>query len=192
MLIPTPLVVTATPTPSPLVVVATPTPAPATPAPPPSAAPPSPAATVATPTPAAPPPAAVGGVVAAPPTPVRLVVKADARLPWQDTKAIVLAGQRLRIRVVGGSWTHWKGTAPYQGGEGTGYVCGRPACVEPMPEVGNGSLIGRIGSQMFPIGSGAELTAAESGTLSLAINDGFDGLRDNDGVLTVEVTISQW
>lgn len=114
----------------------------------------------------------------------------DATLPWQDTGISIDANEMINLEVISGLWTHQVGVAPYNNGIGGSYICTDylppEICVEPMPEVPQGALIGKIGSHRFAIGSGTTITAQQSGNLYLRINDA--GLYDNDGILTVKIT----
>ncbi len=115
----------------------------------------------------------------------------DARKGWQNTGVRVKPGTRISITVIDGRWTHWKGTQPYNSGQGGEYICAEamPAkdCVEPLPEYSAGGLIGKIGNQVFVVGKGVTQVSEKSGTLLLRINDGDVGLYDNDGELKVEI-----
>jgi hypothetical protein len=62
-------------------------------------------------------------------------------------------------------------------------------CVEPVPDFPSGALVGRIDRQILKIGADGRFTANESGVLQLRMNDGDNGLYDNNGVLTVEIVI---
>ena len=118
----------------------------------------------------------------------------DATLPWQATGISFSANDSIEIEVTSGLWTHWLGTEPYNNGSGESYICTDflpgNECAEPLPNAPKGALIGQIGSHIFLIGSGNSIVAQQSGELHLRINDGDDGLFDNDGTLTVETTIS--
>jgi hypothetical protein len=116
----------------------------------------------------------------------------DAQKGWQSTGVRVKPGMKINISVVDGEWTHWKGTQPYNSGQGGGYICAgaMPAkdCVEPMPEYSAGGLIGKIDTQVFSVGMGVTQVSSQAGTLMLRINDGDVGLYDNDGELKVEIS----
>ena len=65
---------------------------------------------------------------------------------------------------------------------------GRPreSAANPVPSVGTGALIGRIGNgQPFPIGSQTRLQAPAAGQLFLGINDTH--VQDNDGTFQVQI-----
>lgn len=115
----------------------------------------------------------------------------DASQGWQATTIFINNNDEISLTVAAGEWTHQVGVAPYNNGTGGSYICanGLPpsSCAEPLPEAPQGALIGRIGNHIFEIGSGATITANQSGELSLRINDADNGLFDNEGVLTVIV-----
>jgi hypothetical protein len=99
----------------------------------------------------------------------------------------------VRVDVIEGAWTHFRDQAPYNSGMGGDYICAEAtlssACIEPLPEFPQGGLVGRIGSQTFGVGESVSLIAPAAGPLHLRINDADEGLYDNDGVLTVRVTV---
>jgi hypothetical protein len=64
-------------------------------------------------------------------------------------------------------------------------------CVEPLPDFPAGALVGRIGGETFGVGKGVTLVAEQTGMLELRINDGDDGLDDNDGELTVQIRLER-
>jgi hypothetical protein len=114
---------------------------------------------------------------------------------WQDTQISVQAGTTLTIKTIAGQWTNWKGTNPYNSGDGDiYYICADHIaynqCVEPLPDFPQGALVGKVNEQIFGIGSGNEIIVQQTGILYLRINDGDDGLYDNDGDLTVRIILS--
>ena len=115
----------------------------------------------------------------------------DSRLPWQSSGVFVQANEIISLQVVDGQWTDWIGGVPYNNGIGWDYICTDyfpyDECVEPMPDERKGSLIGKIGNDLFAIGSGTSYTAQLGGELYLRINDDDNGLWDNDGILTVKI-----
>jgi hypothetical protein len=114
----------------------------------------------------------------------------DSRLGWQSTGVLVRSGDRIVIEVTDGEWTSWNGEYPHSPGEGGGYVC--PGCGDPAFEgIDSNGLIGRIQEQKFIVGIGSTILAEQSGELLLRINDEDAGLGDNDGALTVQITITQ-
>ena len=68
-----------------------------------------------------------------------------------------------------------------------GYLClGAP----------EGSLVGRIGQNVFPLGSDSKTPEGMEGELELCINDDIDGrygagLKDNTGIIEFELTLMQ-
>lgn len=121
-------------------------------------------------------------------------VQVDSELPWQPANIAVKRNDAVVIEVEGGEWSSQAGVSPYNNGTGTGYICADfippEDCVEPLPEAPQGALIGRIGDQVFEVGSRARIVAQQDGELVLRINDGDDGLFDNNGRLTVRVALS--
>jgi hypothetical protein len=122
-------------------------------------------------------------------------VTVSATQSWQDTHVYIRAGMGVFVEVIAGQWTHWMGTKPYNPGDGDiYYVCAdamaASQCLEPVPGFAQGGLVGKINDQVFGIGSVGEIYLQENGNLYLRINDGDDGLFDNDGELTVRITLS--
>src|SRR5215217_2047458 len=125
-----------------------------------------------------------------------ITTQADAKQGWQATSLTAAANQTIELSVIAGQWTHWVGTIPYNNGVGGGYVCADyippDSCGESMPTVATGALIGKIGNQVFAIRNGTTVVASQPGPLYLRINDGDNGLSDNDGILSVQIgAISQ-
>jgi hypothetical protein len=136
--------------------------------------------------------------VAARPAPVvsagEFLVRVDARKAgWQSAGIVVASGTRVRVEVIEGRWTHFRGEAAYNAGVGGDYICAEAiaasACVEPVPDFPQGGLIGRIGTRAFGVGERSSLVAPVAGQVQLRINDADVGLHDNDGALTVRVTV---
>ena len=103
---------------------------------------------------------------------------------WQSVGVRVREGDELRIRARG-SWMYTPGE--YHGPEGHARYSA-PAFY-PLPGVPGGALIGRVGEngEPFLVGRGGVWWMRESGLLYLRIDD--DILSDNDGAVTVEVTV---
>jgi hypothetical protein len=83
-------------------------------------------------------------------------------------------------------WTY----SPFAGPNGPeGHRRYRAPNFYPLPNVGGGALIGRIGEEgkLFYVGKGASGQAERNGTLYLRIDD--DLLGDNAGHLTFKVTV---
>jgi hypothetical protein len=121
--------------------------------------------------------------------------KVSARLGWQSTDISIAKGNTVEITVTSGQWTYWKDGTPYNSGQGTGYICAEvmptSQCDEPLPTFPSDGLIGRISEQIFGIGRRTVVVANRDGVLSLRINDPDSGLSDNDGTLTVRITIKE-
>jgi hypothetical protein len=146
-------------------------------------------------------------------------IAVDSTKDWQSSGISVSKGDTIHIQVVGGHWTTGRGAIPdtvrqalpdnikglqiwinymyEQGGNGNGKLCAEVNLANcPVPSASVGTLIGRIGvSEAFSIGEVNKITASESGTLYLRINDGqpegTSGLEDNAGILAVEVIVQR-
>jgi hypothetical protein len=124
---------------------------------------------------------------------IPLQVEIDSRQGWQSAGLWIEQDTRLTIEVIAGEWNYWPESSPDNAGQGWSYICANviPAsqCVEPLPDFPAGALIGRIGNQVFGIGSGVTVVAQQSGRLSLRINDADHGLYDNRGKLQVRIML---
>lgn len=116
----------------------------------------------------------------------------EATLGWQSSSLSITPGDTITIRVIGGTWTQWLSQVPPHRGQNVGYVCADVIenvadCVEPIPSAASGSLIARVGEELFVIGAGSTITPSQDGVLLLLlrINDGDSGLADNGGYLAV-------
>lgn len=104
---------------------------------------------------------------------------------WQSVGVQVNEGDLIRLRAQG-TWLYTPGE--YHGPEGHRRY---PApSVYPIGGVAGGVLLGRIGEdgRPFIVGRGGTFYAERAGTLYLRIND--DILSDNEGYVTVEVTVT--
>jgi hypothetical protein len=111
-------------------------------------------------------------------------MEVQANVPWSDTGLVVRRGDQIMFSVRGQIAF---GTGPTQrsGADGDPNTRARTA---PMPNVGVGALIGRIGNSA-PFGIGNQknaLTMPASGRLFLAVND--DNYSDNSGAYRVTIT----
>ena len=105
---------------------------------------------------------------------------------WQSVGLRVHAGDSLNIRAKG-TWLYTPGE--YHGPEGHARYAA--PSFYPLPGVRGGALIGRIGETGEPFYVGRRLTRTidRDGTLYLRIDD--DVLSDNDGFVTVEVSVAE-
>lgn len=119
------------------------------------------------------------------PSPIRQDVSAE--LDWQNTEIFVPAGSTLIIEQRSGMWSECEPYGcPYKDANGN---------PESSPNQGNNymqgclhaSLIGRISTTWFCVGSSLESQIEESGYLSLRINDSF--LEDNEGTIVVDIFV---
>ena len=105
---------------------------------------------------------------------------------WQSVGVRVQEGDTLQIRAKG-IWLYTPGE--YHGPEG--HARYRAPGFYPLPGVRGGALIARIGEDGKPFYVGGRSThwVDKVGTLYLRIDD--DILGDNEGYVTVEVTVTQ-
>ena len=106
---------------------------------------------------------------------------------WQSTGFSVTKGTTVTITVTGGSWSPWPGGDNSGAGKASD-VCGIPNCRVPMLSVPVGTLIGKVGGSIFPIGRRVSVVAQDSGTLLLQMNDIAGGYGDNAGSLNVQIS----
>lgn len=122
------------------------------------------------------------------------IVQVDARQGWYQTNLTVEAGTRVDFERVDGQWTTQAGQSPYTGQEGSSFVCSQQLppsqCAEPLPGAPRGSLIARLGDQVFSVPPSGYIIASQSGVLAFRINDADAGLGDNDGEVRVKVKLS--
>jgi|SRR3989337_41687 len=108
---------------------------------------------------------------------------------WQNTGLGIHQGDVISINYLSGEWNFWAGTSDPHGADGADAYCPSTSCCEPMPLERKGSLIGQIGDEVFLIGNGRTFIAHSNGTLSLRMNDCDNGLSDNEGTITVAITM---
>lgn len=114
-------------------------------------------------------------------------VLVDARGEWINTGIEVKEGQRLKFKATG-DWGETGGvTRTADGGTagifGSGYWGARPL----KPDAPYGSLIGRLGGQIFYIGAANTIKAEQGAELQLAINDAPGEFDDNHGEMLVTI-----
>jgi len=104
---------------------------------------------------------------------------------WQSVGVQVNQGDLIRIRAQG-TWLYTPGE--YHGPEGHHKY--RAPNTYPINAIAGGVLLGRIGESghLFIVGRGGTFYAEQSGLLYLRIND--DILSDNEGYVTVEVSVT--
>ena len=121
-----------------------------------------------------------------------------AYLPWQDSDVSVDPDDMVTVRYLSGEWTGGIGAGLWYDGRGdltAKYKCVEHYppndCDEPMPNVYNGTLVGRVGDSIFEIADYLQFHPREAGDLLLRMNDHDEGLFDNQGELTVEVAVQR-
>jgi hypothetical protein len=105
---------------------------------------------------------------------------------WQSTGIQLGKGDWYTVRAWG-AWLY----SPYAGPNGpAGHRRFSAPKFYPLPGVGGGALIGRIGesAQVFYVGSVASGAADRNGLLYLRIDD--DRLGDNEGYVTIDVKVT--
>jgi len=127
--------------------------------------------------------AALSGCHQPEPTTRSTVVRIKAASGWQDTGVVVEELSPFSLRIVSGQ-IHDGDTKILDGG-GSDYVCGRPDCCEPMPNVRRSAVIGKVGEQLFDVSNGGFFEDHPGGKLFLRVNDCDDGLYDNGGTFTI-------
>jgi len=134
--------------------------------------------------PASPSASATAGSGGASSAPAARMVEVAANQGWQDTGIRVSPQQKFQLRYRSGQITDKD--VKIADGHGSDFICGDPGCCEPMPDERHGTLLGRIGGDVFIVGNGGEYSSPEGGTIYLRVNDCDDGLADNTGQLRVE------
>ncbi len=121
-------------------------------------------------------------------------VEVYAARSWQSTGIQLRTGDQVVIEYVSGEWTGGIGAGKWYDGRGdlvARYRCADHGsdCNEPMPEVYNGSLIGRVAGALYEIGNRLAFSAQSDGLLEMRMNDHDAGLHDNDGSIMVRVSV---
>jgi len=104
---------------------------------------------------------------------------------WQSTGIQLAKGDSFTIRAEG-RWTY----SPFAGANGPeGHRRYLSPAFYPLPNVGGGALVGRVGEagRPFYVGRGMGGLAERTGLLYLRIDD--DRLGDNVGALTFSITV---
>jgi hypothetical protein len=105
-------------------------------------------------------------------------VSVSAQQAWTPTGVIVARGETVTVSATG-DINFGAGTSSSNGSS-------ERNAANPVPTVGTGALIARIGNgQPFPIGSQTRFQAPAAGQLFLGINDTH--VQDNDGTYQVQI-----
>jgi len=119
----------------------------------------------------------------------------DAKEKWVDTGLNVSEGDRITIAQSSGSWTADLGDFEFVDANGyftdepVEYFC--PDCDAPIKDGVLGILVAKIGGSFQAVGNNKSFYAKESGGLMLMMNDAYQALDDNDGSVTVNITVSK-
>lgn len=114
---------------------------------------------------------------------------------WQETAFSIRPGDHIVITYVSGLWSY----APSQplsdaNGPPEQFICTQhfsvAQCSGPygVPDAVQGSLVGRIGTQLLKVGDHLDVVAEQAGPLELAINDGYNA--DNRGSIVVKIAVN--
>jgi hypothetical protein len=121
-------------------------------------------------------------------------VEISSRVMWVSTSMDVSAGDRVVIKYISGEWT--VDSINYPMTDGNGYPGLSPvefcnSCNAPILDGTLGQLVAEIqgGITVIPVGNQGEFIAETDGTLILAINDLYESYADDEGSITVRVSI---
>lgn len=120
-------------------------------------------------------------------------VRVNGTESWHDTGITVERGQTITISATG--LIKWNPNPDNNnttaGPDGVAYNAYRLQDPQdfPMPEANVASLIMRIGSVQYALGSRAVIDVKQSGSIQLMINDRYRGLQDNSGEFTVLISL---
>ncbi len=123
-------------------------------------------------------------------------VTVEANIAWQNTGINISADETGTISYLDGLWTanpNDNGGKLYNAAGNPTYINAKPGYT--LPNVNEGALIGKVGSNVFLIGEKASIPAGVSGVIELCINDDLTGeygagLTDNQGSITVTINIT--
>jgi hypothetical protein len=117
----------------------------------------------------------------------------SSRTGWQQSRILLNAGDKFQVNYRGGSWTVDYKNFPYVGPAGYSPDVDKTIAQAYKfdSSVPYGYLVGQVGNgKKILIGNKAgPFTADVSGILSLRINDGDSSLADNDGAITVVISV---
>jgi hypothetical protein len=121
-----------------------------------------------------------------------LDLEVAANVPWVDTGLMVGGDLAVSLRPTSGSWTANPATGMV-GAAGHPGLIAKPGYV--LPGALEGVLVGQVGATVFPIEDSVAIPAGATGRLYLSINDDMSdeygaGFADNEGSLTVEITVA--
>lgn len=114
-------------------------------------------------------------------------VVVDAHTEWFNTDVTVQSGDQVQIKYLSGTWTIWKGVDPYTDANGQ---TGRKDPCTFLPSANTSGLVGRVGTGNVQfVGNMKSFTAQSSASLFLSINDCTGQYQNNDGTLTLLVSV---
>ena len=122
------------------------------------------------------------------PTPRNKDVSVDPRLPWTNTGIYVEQGEQIRITERGS--IVWDPDLPAVSPDGTFPASNVQSPSDfPLPSAGCGSLVMRIGTTKYAVGSKSTVVARESGTIEFIVNDRLQSLSNNAGNFDASIEI---
>jgi hypothetical protein len=136
----------------------------------------------------------VGGTMATAPRALAATnpIRVPAVAGWVDTGITVVEGQQVYIKTLGvaitGPLEWYPGAISGPDGQEWNLGCGQyegatEDCA--LDDYPYGMLVGRVGTESFPIGGASFFTPPASGTLFLAVNDNLIYYEDNLAGFTV-------
>jgi len=119
---------------------------------------------------------------------VGMTIEVSANQEWQDTGIPVQIGDQVQVTYLSGMWTIWKDVDPYTDANGQG---GRTESCALLASANIGGLVVKVGSTSAQfMGNNGVFLAQGSGTVQISMNDCSEQFADNDGTITVEVTVA--
>lgn len=106
---------------------------------------------------------------------------------WTTTGIEVSAGETLCITHHSGLWNGDGGRHPRHGPDGPTVDAYNAPSGYPLPGAMEDSVVGRVGGEVFFVGSNLRKKIKKSGVLYLTIND--TGYHDNSGSIKMSITI---
>lgn len=111
---------------------------------------------------------------------------------WQDTGILLNTGDHASVTYDSGQWG--EDGRPLYGADGKpGYICAdaeaASLCVEPIPQIEQGALIGKVGSETFKIGRYLDFVPSHPGELFLRSNFGEANLPHVTGNIVVKISV---
>ncbi len=115
-------------------------------------------------------------------------VSVDSRSLWTDTGITVEQGEQIKITARGS--VVWDADLPAVSPDGTFPASNVQSPSDfPLPSAGCGSLVMRIGSTKYAVGSNSTVVARERGSIEFIVNDRLQSLSNNTGNFETRIEI---